>query len=681
VTALVSSSDIGSGSGGSIWLTANSFSGNGIIQSNGGAGGLGGQNAGSGGGGRIALYANTNNATWQITARSGSTTGAAYVTGAAGVIYKEIAGASSVTIDNGNINPNDCYAYIEPGMTLDQLSIVNSGSLKMNVSGATVGTTYLQNQSRLLLESTGVLMSTVFNWDASTIIDRGGILPQITGGGSLVIPEGAYLFGDTARNYQDITVNGTLTHSSNAAVETYKLNYSLSGNLTVSGTGAIDVSEKGFASSEGTGQGVDSTSGGGGGGYGGVGGNGNVGAGGSAYGSEIAPNLLGSGGGADGVGNGGKGGGAAIFSVVGTTTINGDLLANGGNYVYIDSGGGSGGSIYIQTGDLIGTGTITANGGGGRLTTAGGGAGGRIAILYSSWNWTGSTLTNTAATAGGTGKNAGAIGTVYLESANEVPTALSVLLESGDTAANLTAGVTTPLVCTATINDPDGYLDISNVEATFYRTSLGYMAANNDNNHYSTSCVGGSGSGTNRPYSCTFNVQYHADATDVGSPNASDDWSCRITPFDSDGEGVSDVDYIEINSLTAIEVPNQLVLTSAIEPGEQTGNQNAILGITNVGNTALNVQFSGTDLCTAYPSCASGGVIGVNNIQFKEVGFTYGGGITLTSGIQLGVFTITKATTSPSNQSQNTYWGVAIPTSSIGGLYTGAVLLTGIMAE
>jgi hypothetical protein len=56
---------------------------------------------------------------------------------------------------------------------------------------------------------------------------------------------------------------------------------------------------------------------------------------------------------------------------------------------------------------------------------------------------TGNTMTDAVATAGGTGKNAGAVGTVYLYSSNNLPSTSSVSIDSGAIGINLTAGPST----------------------------------------------------------------------------------------------------------------------------------------------------------------------------------------------------------------------------------------------
>jgi len=178
----------------------------------------------------------------------------------------------------------------------------------------------------------------------------------------------------------------------------------------------IDVSGKGFAGSEGTGQGIDSVSDSAGGGHAGAGGNTAAGlegaGGGSTYGSFTSPLTFGSGGGAPGGGpSGAAGGGAVSLSVNGSVGIDGAIFANGEGLVSgaggWRGGGGAGGSIFITTPSLSGGGIISANGGSRACCGAGGGGGGRIAITATS------SFNGIIQAAGGEGAQDGGAGTIY----------------------------------------------------------------------------------------------------------------------------------------------------------------------------------------------------------------------------------------------------------------------------
>ncbi len=121
-------------------------------------------------------------------------------------------------------------------------------------------------------------------------------------------------------------------------------------------------------------------------GYGGVGGNGSyVGSfGGVTYGSSNAPTAPGSQGGTHTTfwKHDSGGGGLVRVEVSGTMTVNGTITANGGSAGAASySGGGSGGGIFLSCVTLGGAGgVLSARGGNGGTIGGGGGGGGRIAI-------------------------------------------------------------------------------------------------------------------------------------------------------------------------------------------------------------------------------------------------------------------------------------------------------------
>jgi uncharacterized repeat protein (TIGR01451 family) len=264
---------------------------------------------------------------------------------------------------------------------------------------------------------------------------------------------GTFMHGSLNRLFLDtLTVNsgGIVTHATNTTTQAYALDISATTSIVVNSGGSINVNAKGYASSEGTGQGTDNGFEGQGGGYGGDGGDSaNLSSGGAAYGSVTQPVDLGSGGGADGNNaTAGGAGGGAIKLTAPTVTIAGTVSTNGGNAEGTagqDGGGGSGGSIWVvATSSFTGTGTITANGGNAPTGTGngGGGGGGRIALHY-----TGSLPSQTRqafggarGTATGNQKNGGA-GTIYLKSNSQ--TNGDIIVDNNNVAGDFTTQVAT----------------------------------------------------------------------------------------------------------------------------------------------------------------------------------------------------------------------------------------------
>ena len=399
----------GGGAGGGIYITTGTLSGAGTISVDGGAGGNGGGTDGGGGaGGRIAIYYTTNSHTGSMTAYGGSGPDAAGY-GGAGTIYLKDSGETygDLIIDNNNQTETsrplwDHFYGTTPlatTTTFNSVTIRNKGELTVN-NGVTLDYDTL-------------------TWnDDGTIAENG----TVNFGSDLTIPDGATYEANVSKTFGSLTVNGVLTHSYNINSQTYTLDITVDNDLTIASTGSIDLNERGYSYSQGTGAGSDAAdfSGGGGGAYGGDGGDGEAGiSGGNAYGSITAPAAIGSGGGSYSITrHGGRGGGYARLDVSGTLTVTGDITANGGDGLTDgggqSGGGGAGGGIYITTGTLSGAGTISVDGGaGGNGSSAdgGGGGGGRIAIEYTTNSHTGSMTAY-----GGSGPDAagyGGAGTIY----------------------------------------------------------------------------------------------------------------------------------------------------------------------------------------------------------------------------------------------------------------------------
>jgi hypothetical protein len=190
------------------------------------------------------------------------------------------------------------------------------------------------------------------------------------------------------------------------------------GDATVAAGATLSAEGLGYPETFGLGKGLTY----GGGGYGGKGGNGS-GTGGSIYGTNNAPDRLGSGAGDQDIG--GFGGGALILNVGGTMTVLGTVSCNGGKGAK-KGGGGSGGSVWLKVQAIAGNGAISANGGNFDASNGGGGGGGRIMIDFGKgamvkYTWTdpvtlpGSLgFTGTITATGGTGLTNGDPGTVLL---------------------------------------------------------------------------------------------------------------------------------------------------------------------------------------------------------------------------------------------------------------------------
>ncbi|MDG0815431.1 Calx-beta domain-containing protein [Bdellovibrio svalbardensis] len=369
------------GSGGSVYIQADSITGTvaGQISANGGSSGN------SGSGGRIAVVVGTDSFPGKLASQIPAGNLRAYGGtvnygdnrgGAAGSIYlKESTDTQGrVYYDNNNF----AYAsYVETpyseGVLFDSISTTRNATLIVT-SGQTVT---LQSDTlpfRLAIEG---MLSTPGNnliLDTNSLLEWRKITPMS--------------FGDIT-----IKTGATLRHTANGTQKSYALNINAA-NFDLQNGGLIDLDGAGY--SAGNGPGASS-------GAGAHGGNSNSG---KAYDSVIWPEDLGSG------GAGANGGGALIGTISGTLTLNGNIRARGTNGTH----GGAGGSIAFDTNVLAGSaGVLNVNGGNG--AGGEGGAGGRIAVLYSSSSYTPNVdgLINTATAIGGTGAGSldGGAGTIY----------------------------------------------------------------------------------------------------------------------------------------------------------------------------------------------------------------------------------------------------------------------------
>lgn len=428
----------GGGAGGSIWIDASTFSGNGLVSSAGGDGAGDGIHSGGGSGGRIAVYSATNGFSGLLSSYGGDIgfiEGAARRNagpGAPGTIFHKLPTQTfgEVTIDGGGVFAgyrNDIGARLPAGtQRFDRITVRNRGCLEIH--DATV----------------------VLDITDTELVGDGSLESLIMCHGEIKMPSDYTLTHCTIGLNPDAVVDGLenltigpggiLTHSPsttnpNTGWKTNMLVLSL-GNLTVQAGGKIDASGQGFSPqmgylpAAGPGNGEDGSNyhGGGGGGHGGFGGHNSnnnripTRDGGSYYGRYAVPVLPGSSGGSCGASTwdvfGGAAGGA-IRVVATNIVLDGWVAANGldgTNFPnYWASGGGSGGGIRLISDSLSGTGTVQAIGGlGGNQShiEGGGGSGGRIAIEAKTYGYTGSI----GAYAGQGRENSqdGAAGTIYL---------------------------------------------------------------------------------------------------------------------------------------------------------------------------------------------------------------------------------------------------------------------------
>ena len=249
---------------------------------------------------------------------------------------------------------------------------------------------------------------------------------------------------------------------------------------------------------------------------------------------------------------------------------------------------------------------------------------------------------------------------------NTLPIASSASIDGGAASITLTENITTNVVCTAIVTDGDGFANITSVEARLYETSQGAAGTADENHRYilagDGNCVPSGGSGDTENYTCTFAVQFFANPAG---------WTCQVTPSDSGGSGTADSDTITMNTTLALNV------TAAIAYGDMglgtnSGASPQTVVVTNTGNAIMDPQVSSA----AAMSCVTG-TIPVANQEYLATTFTYGSGTDLSGTATTLDLTLPKPT-STTFVTDNSYWGIGIPGTGVGGDCTGSVTFTAI---
>jgi RHS repeat-associated protein len=390
------------GSGGSINLNSNRFTGSGIISANGGSGGSFNANgcrrvAGSSGGGRIAIRYQSSTFNGDINANSPDNQN-----GDGTIAFIDKTNNYLYTGKSFNFQENDS-PFIFNHIIFSNSKVSSAGNIsittsdfELNDSKVTIdGVSSSINSENLLFQNSTLLLKggSHFSISQPSSISDSKIdmtnaqqylsIPSLTLDNSSITLAGA----GTLRTSDLILTN----HSLITTVPLSKIDLQLT-NLNIDGSSVISADGLGYPPNQGPGVGQSTNQfcdmNFGGSGYGGTGGGGALG--GPTYGSALNPVDLGSGG-----KDGQPGGGAILITANDTVSLDGKISANGGNFsVY--GGPGSGGSINLNSNRFTGSGIISANGGSGGSfnangcrRVAGSSGGGRIAGYYNTSTFSG----------------------------------------------------------------------------------------------------------------------------------------------------------------------------------------------------------------------------------------------------------------------------------------------------
>ncbi len=236
----------------------------------------------------------------------------------------------------------------------------------------------------------------------------------------------------------------------------------------------------------------------------------------------------------------------------------------------------------------------------------------------------------------------------------------------------LTEGTTTTVSATGTVTDYNGYADIVSATSSIYRSGVGSSCTSNSNNCYPIpACTLSNCAGTSCTITCSANVQYLADPTDVGSANSAENWLASLRIQDSIGlSATSSTSGAEINTLFGLTVNTGAIDFGALSVGTDTGTFNATSTVVNTGNAIIDIQLSGTDLA------GSNGSLAVGQQRYATSTFTYGSCSVcqfLTGSSTPVDVNIPKATTTAtSTQTQTSlFWGINVPIGTTAELHQG----------
>ena len=147
---------------------------------------------------------------------------------------------------------------------------------------------------------------------------------------------------------------------------------------------------------------------------------------------------------------------------------------------------------------------------------------------------------------------------------------------------------------------------------------------------------------------------------------------------------------VDLTSFTAIGIENRNIAYAPTAPGEDTGTDNASSTLQNLGNTGVDQEVQGEDMCDTFApgnECTPDptATIPADQQQFAANTFDYGvgqdGSLASTTYTELEL-DVAKNTSTSTPTIGVTYWGIAVPSSiTISGSYTGLNSFIGVTAE
>jgi hypothetical protein len=250
------------------------------------------------------------------------------------------------------------------------------------------------------------------------------------------------------------------------------------------------------------------------------------------------------------------------------------------------------------------------------------------------------------------------------------PTITTLSLNGGSDII-LSAGGTTTIHATGTVSDLNGYTDLGNATTTIFRSGVGATCTADNNNCYIAApaqCVYTNCSGASCTVTCSADMYYHADPTDIGT-YAGETWRAELSIADLGGSvATATAPSIDLLTLRALSV-DSAINYGALQPDSNTGAYNATTTIANIGNDSIDVSIEGTDL-------TDGGVsaIPVTGQRYATSTFTYSSCVicgTLSTTPANFVLDLGKPASTTPPVTDDVFWGIAIPFGTAGTAHQG----------
>jgi hypothetical protein len=243
---------------------------------------------------------------------------------------------------------------------------------------------------------------------------------------------------------------------------------------------------------------------------------------------------------------------------------------------------------------------------------------------------------------------------------------------------SLIPGTTTTVLATTTVTDYNGFGDIDSATTTFYTTTATAACTPDNNDCYiatSTACSFTDCSGNSCTLTCSADFYFHADPTDA---DGGEFWYAFVEVRDQAGGTDFGTSFgLDVTTMRALDAQNAISY-GTLDINQDTGTFNPSVSLLNIGNEAIDVEISGTDMTDGLTS-----VIPASEQLFSTTTFDYS-----TCGMPVckpldAIATSTevdldKPLSDDPPVSDDIYWGVAVPFGTASNPHSGMNTFTAI---